>query len=232
MRPSIPVGLSTKLMIGRETSSPSRTIANEPENCSASADGDPAARAARWPRSSRRRRAGRSRAVTVGERLAALVGEVEGDGRLVELVGARLRVGDLVAGERRACRGGRRTASGRVGLVDVLGRRVVVGRRPRPRSCPAGPRSPWCPAAARRRRKLTNRSSLHLRGLADRLAACSRRTGSRCRRWRCSPAPRTARRRPRAASRPPRPRRSAGCRAAPPGSAMSGFGGMTLGSKS
>ena len=35
MRPSIPVGLSTKLMIGRETSSPSRTIANEPENCSA-----------------------------------------------------------------------------------------------------------------------------------------------------------------------------------------------------
>ena len=36
VRPSIPFGLSTKLMIGREISSPSRTIANEPENWSAS----------------------------------------------------------------------------------------------------------------------------------------------------------------------------------------------------
>ena len=32
VRPSIPFGLSMKLMIGREISSPSRTIANEPEN--------------------------------------------------------------------------------------------------------------------------------------------------------------------------------------------------------
>ena len=36
VRPSIPFGFSTKLMIGREISSPSRTIANEPENWSAS----------------------------------------------------------------------------------------------------------------------------------------------------------------------------------------------------
>ena len=48
----------------------------------------------------------------LGERLAAVVGEVEVDRRLVELVGARLRVGDLVAGESAACPGGRSTATG------------------------------------------------------------------------------------------------------------------------
>ncbi len=46
VRPSIPFGLSTKLMIGREISSPSRTIANEPENWSAALA---SAAAGGWP---------------------------------------------------------------------------------------------------------------------------------------------------------------------------------------
>ena len=61
VRPSIPFGLSTKLMIGFETSSPSRTIANEPENWSASAEEIPPQGGAGGGEAIVARRAGRCR---------------------------------------------------------------------------------------------------------------------------------------------------------------------------
>ncbi len=93
--PEMPVGFSLKLMIGRETISPSRTTANESEMfaaCSAvivrpvtpaaseAALGDPLG--------------------DLGERLLALVGEVEGDvGDVRDRIEVLLRVADVVAGQ-------------------------------------------------------------------------------------------------------------------------------------
>ena len=78
MRPSIPSGLSTKLMIGRDLTSLSRTTAKWPENWSAVLRlPTGAVGASAWPALGDRR-------VTSWKASRPVVGEVEGDVRLVE----------------------------------------------------------------------------------------------------------------------------------------------------
>ena len=225
VRPSIPFGFSTKLMIGRDTSSPSSTIAKRAGELSTSARRRSSPRAE--PVAAKQSSAPRwaiSR-VTVCERLAPLVGEVEGD---VGLVGGRVRAGfgfsissPESAGLSWRTKNCERPASDS-STSSVA--RVVVRRLARSRPSPAGPRSP-CVFGGCSPPNGRKRSPRVLGGLAERLerVGVEQVVGVAVGRAALLLALLLGDRL--AASRRPRPRRSAGCTAAPPGRRCPGSAG-------
>ena len=175
VRPSIPSGFSSKLMIGARLD---LVVEHDREAVGELRRGVGVDRRRGQP--GRERRVGAAQGDLAGhllERLAPLVGEVEGDvGLIGGRVQARLGVLDVVAGQRRGVVEDEELRAGAVRLV-ALGARIVLGRLPRRRPCPAGPRSPASSAAGGRRRGGRGRTCDRRARRAAR--ACRRRRGSR-----------------------------------------------------